>query len=221
MASASPSPDAGAIVAGSPLTGSLGAAVHQHGGSLARAWMNVKHVFVCDVSGSMATQDAGIGRRGNGESRDRRSRWDAMSEELARLQAEHPGKTAVVAFSDHTTLALGGRLPLPQSGTDMAGALAYVHGLLEPDATAISVIVLSDGEPDDEVTALAKGRRLVRLGAKLQTVYVGPENESAGRAFLARLAGLSGNIPYTAYRGGAGGILSTALRPLLADGAGR
>jgi hypothetical protein len=188
MASASPSP--GAIVAGPVLTGSLGAAARQHGGSLARAWLGVKAVLVCDTSGSMAAQDAGL-KRSNGEVRDRRSRWDACCEELARLQVQHPGKTAIVAFSDQPTLALGGRLPPPQSSTDLAAALDYVHSLLEPDASGITVIVLSDGEPNDEAEALTAGRKLVRLGAKLEAVYIGPE--------------------------GQGGILATALAPLLAE----
>ena len=218
MASASPSvsPSPGAIVAGPTLTGSLGAAARQHGGSLARAWLNVKAVLVCDVSDSMSEQDAGLKRSG-GEIRDRRSRWDACCEELARLQVQHPGKTAIVAFSSHATLALGGRLPPPSGGTNLAGALDYVHSLLEPEATGITVIVLSDGEPNDEAEALAAGRKLVRLGAKLEAVYVGPEGQTDGRVFLARLAGLSGAIPHTAYRGGAGGVLNTALTPLLAD----
>lgn len=219
MAAASVSPLAGTIVPGSALTGSLGAAARQQGGSLARAWLHVRAVLVCDISGSMATRDAGLKRAG-GEIRDRRSRWDACTEELARLQAEHPGRTAVVAFSDAPTLALGGRLPPPQGSTGLAEALDYVHSLLAPDASGITVIVLSDGEPNDEAEALAAGRKLVRLGAKLEAVYVGPEDETGGRAFLASLAGLSGTIPHTAYRGGGGGILSTALRPLLADRAG-
>jgi hypothetical protein len=215
MASAPPSP--GAIVAGPVLTGSLGAAARHHGGSLARAWMDVKAVLVCDVSSSMSERDAGL-KRSNGEVRDRRSRWDACCEELARLQVQHPGKCAIVAFSSQPTLALGGRLPPPAGGTHLAEALDYVRSLLEPDATGITVIVLSDGEPNDETEALASGRKLVRLGAKLEAVYVGPEGQTDGRVFLARLAGLSGATPRTAYRGGAGGILTTALTPLLADG---
>ena len=215
MATAS-SPPSGAIVAGPPLTGSLGAAARQHGGSLARAWMHVRAVLVCDVSGSMANLDAGLGKAG-GELRERRSRADACAEELARLQVKFPGKTAVVAFNTTPTLALGGRLPLPDGGTNLAAALEYVRDLLEPDATGITVIVLSDGLPDDEVEALAAGRALVRLGAKLETCYIGPEIEHEGQRFLARLAGLSGSVPHTAFRGGAGGLLSTALTPLLND----
>ena len=214
MASASPSP--GTIVAGPPLTGSLGAAAHRQG-SIARAWMDVKAVLVCDTSGSMSERDAGLKRSG-GEVRDRRSRWDACCEELARFQVQHPGKTAIIAFNSTVTLALGGRLPPPAGGTDLAAALDYVHSLLEPDASGIVVAVLSDGEPNDEPEALAAGRRLVRLGAKLEAIYTGPEGQTDGRVFLARLAGLSGATPRTAYRGGAGGILNTALAPLLADG---
>lgn len=214
MATASPSP--GAIVAGPTLTGSLSAAARQHGGSLARAWLDVRAVLVCDVSGSMNAQDAGPERpNSNGEPRARRSRWDACGEELARLQAQHPGKCAIVAFSSEATLALGGRLPPPAGGTDLAGALDYVRSLLEPDATGITVIVLSDGEPNDEAEALAAGRKLIRLGAKLEAVYIGPEGQTNGRVFLARLAGLSGATPRTAYRGGAGGILADTLTPLL------
>jgi Mg-chelatase subunit ChlD len=211
-------PSSGAIVAGPPLTGSLGAAARQHGGSLARAWMGVKAVLVCDVSGSMASMDAGLGRAG-GEIRERRSRADACAEELARLMVKFPGKTAVVAFNTTPTLALGGRLPLPDGGTDLAVALDYVRELLEPEASGITVIVLSDGLPDDEAAALAAGRKLVRLRARLETCYIGPETEHEGQRFLARLASLSGNAPHTAFRGGAGGLLSAALTPLLTGGA--
>lgn len=217
MTAAPASPASGAIAPGPVLTGSLSAAARQHGGDLARAWLDVRAVVVCDISGSMNTQDAGLGRAAGGEIRERRSRWDACTEELARLQVQFPGKTAVVAFNDAAVLALGGRLPPAHGGTDLAGALGYVHGLLAPDATGITVIVLSDGFPNDEVDALAAGRRLIRLGARLETVYVGPENEPGGRTFLARLAGLNGAFPHTAYRGGAGGLLAAALRPLLAD----
>jgi hypothetical protein len=218
-ASLSPSPDsAGAIVAGPVLTGSLGAAARRHGNSLARAWMDVRAVLVCDTSGSMASQDAGPANA-SGEHRHQRSRWDACGEELAILQARSPGRTAVVAFNTTPSLALGGRLPPPQGDTNLAGALDYAHSLLEPDAQGITVAILSDGEPNDETTALASGRRLIRLGAKLETVYVGPEHDTGGRAFLARLAGLGGATPRTAYRGGAGGVLADTLTPLLTDAA--
>lgn len=221
MASTPPTPQT--IVPGRPLTGSLGAAARQHGGSLARAWLGVRAVLVCDVSESMAEQDAGLKRAG-GEIRERRSRWDACCEELARLQVKFPGKTAIVAFATTPVLVPGGQLPPPSGGTNLAAALEHVRSLLAPDATGITVAVLSDGEPQDEAEALAAGRALIRLGAKLETVYIGPEgppdHRPAGRLFLARLAGLSGSYPQTAYRGGAGGLLASALSPLLADGAG-
>lgn len=206
-----------AVVPGPTLTGSLGAAARAKGGDLARAWVDITLVALCDVSESMLTDDGGIGRADREDRRDRRSRWDAATEELARLQVQFPGKVALVAFSDAAWLVPGGRLPPPQAGTNLAGGLDYVHQLLAPDATGITVAVVSDGEPNDEPAALAAGRRLIRLGAKLEAVYVGPE-DGDGRGFLARLAGLNGAFPRAAYRGGAGGLLADALRPLLSAG---
>src|SRR5262245_51246711 len=103
MATASPSANAAtsAIVTGAALPGSLAVAAQQHGGSLAKAWLDVRAVLVCDVSASMSETDATAG-----QPHERRSRWEAMSEQLAGLQAQFAGKTAVVAFSNTASLAL-------------------------------------------------------------------------------------------------------------------
>ena len=57
------------------------------------------------------------------------------------------------------------------------------------DVPDMRFILISDGEPTDESSALTAARKYKN---KIDTIYVGPENEKAGQDFLKRLAKASG-----------------------------
>jgi len=156
--------------------GSLSDIARQNNTSIAESFMSADVIIIVDTSGSMDTRDA----RGN------KSRYDVALEELARLQRELPGKIAVIAFSSTVQFIPGGIPPFLGGGTDLAGALRFVRvadGL-------VRFIVVSDGQPDNEKSALdvARGFR-----SRIDVVYVGPEDSLwGGREFLERLAKASG-----------------------------
>jgi Mg-chelatase subunit ChlD len=186
------------IVTNSIVAGSIAAVTSQSRETLATHFLyNVSHIIVVDVSGSMSTEDS----RGN------RSRIDVAREELANLQASHPGKLAVFAFSDHCQFVPGGVPPFFAGGTDVAGALRTVK---EFDGLNMRFVVISDGLPDQEQPALDVAKTYM---SKLDTVFVGNESDQQAQAFLRKLAGLSGGQAVTTARVQA---LAEAMRPLLA-----
>lgn len=144
--------------------------------TVAEAFAEADAVVVVDTSGSMAERDAGNGR----------TRYMVACEQLAKLQADMPGRVAVVSFSDQAIFCPSG-VPTNQDGsTDMAEALRFVHrcdGLMR-------IVMISDGLPDAQEAAL---REAARFTAKIDTIYVGAEN-GYGRDFLRRLAEATGGI---------------------------
>ena len=93
--------------------GSLAYVAQQGGLTLAESFLNAEMIVLLDQSGSMYARDAGRGR----------SRYDAADGELARLQAQHPGKIALICFSNAPTFCPGGVPSRDGGGTDMARAL--------------------------------------------------------------------------------------------------
>lgn len=154
------------------IKGSLAALAREQNKSLAEMWINVDAVILVDISGSMESHDARGGK----------ARHQVAQEELERLQAQLPGKLAIIAFSTHTQFVPGGKLPETESTTNLAGALKFARAADSiPD---MRFIVISDGEPDSEHEALEEAR-LYRN--RIDTIYVGPEGGSGAR-FLKRLA---------------------------------
>lgn len=151
--------------------GSLSAIAQRNGISIAESFLTAEIVAIVDVSGSMDTAD----------SRGRRRRYDVACEELGKLQQQHPGKVAVVAFSDTTQFVPGGVPPFLGAGTDLAQALKFVR---VADGT-VRFVVISDGYPDDEYHALEIARTFT---SPIDCVYIGPEYERSGADFLERLA---------------------------------
>jgi uncharacterized protein (DUF58 family) len=101
----------------------------------------------------------------------------------------------IFAFSDEVVpLEPGQPLPQPDGGTNLALALTHV-ATLSPKR----VVVISDGMPNDPVTALAAARALKCV---ITTYHCGDEFDKPAISFLRSLALCS--------RGGVG-------RPLLAD----
>lgn len=155
--------------------GSLGY-MEQQGKNIAESFLNVDAIVMIDTSGSMAATDCQNGQM----------RHTVACEELRRLQRQLPGKIAVIEWADSHAFCPGG-IPGPAIGytTDMAGVLRFVK---QADDTGIKLILISDGEPDNEQDALNVARG---FKSKIDTVYIGPEAGS-GAAFLRLLSSLTG-----------------------------
>lgn len=154
--------------------GSLGAVAERKGGSLAESFLSASVICLIDVSGSMDAHD----------SRGGKSRYEVACEELAKLQANMPGKIAVVAFSDSVEFCPSGVPPFLGCGTDLARALGFV----KIADGGVRFIVVSDGMPDDPAKALQVARTIT---SRIDTVYVGPEGDRSGAKFLEELAAAS------------------------------
>lgn len=152
--------------------------------SIAESFVNADAVIVVDTSASMSAHD----------SRGGQSRFDVACLELARLQHDMPGRLAVIAFSDSAEFCPSGAPRYMGSGTNLAGALKFAR---VADVPGMHFIVVSDGLPDDEGTALTEARQYQNA---ISTIYTGPEGESAGRDFLARLSAISGGHSVMADR---------------------
>ncbi len=166
------------------IRGSLSDIARREGTSLAESFIGVDVVILLDVSGSMMMQD----------SRGGRSRYDVALEELAQLQANMPGRIAVIGFSDHVEFAPSGKPLFQGANTNLAKALQFAR---MADIAGMRFIVVSDGQPDDEraaldVAATYKGR--------IDCVYVGPETDRRSQEFLNKLANAHGGQQVTADR---------------------
>ncbi|MCG3145993.1 MAG: hypothetical protein HONDAALG_03772 [Gammaproteobacteria bacterium] len=106
---------------------------------------------------------------------------------------------------------LGALLSLHYPGVQMpavAGALRFVKPF---DVDGTRFLVVSDGEPDSAIDALAEA---AKFAGRIDTIYVGPES-GEGREFLARLARGAGGRSATAT---AGLHLAAAATLLLGSG---
>jgi hypothetical protein len=164
--------------------GSLGAIAKQENKSTAETFVNVDCTIIVDTSGSMASKD----------SRGGKSRYNVACEELAQLQNSYPGKIAVLSFSKETVFCPNG-VPVDLGGTtDMAKALRFAK---IADVPGMQFILISDGEPDNEIETLQVARTYKN---KISTIYVGPEDKPTGREFLYRLAQETGGKGITVDR---------------------
>lgn len=163
--------------------GSLQAQAQASGATFAETFLSCDLIALVDVSGSMQATDAPGGA----------TRYDAACRELATLQASHPGKLGVIAFSTSPVFCPGGRPPLLAAGTDLAAALDYAHlvdGLCE-------LVVISDGEPNDQSAALKAAGRYRE--STISCVFVGPKG-GPGADFLRKLAAASRGQSVTAEK---------------------
>lgn len=156
--------------------GSLSAIAKQQNKSIAETFINADLVAIVDTSGSMISNDSQGGK----------TRYEVACEELAALQANHPGKIAVIAFSDDVIFCPSGVPFYFGNGTDMARALEFAK---IADVPGMNFVLISDGEPKDEKKTLQVAQTYQN---KISTIYVGPEDEPAGREFLRRLAASTG-----------------------------
>jgi len=189
--------------------GSITAIGQQENKNIATVLMDVDVVIIADVSTSMETRD----------SRDGKTRYKILCDELAILQNDNPGKLLVIAFADKAKIFPGGIPPKPQSesvgfATDLAHALKYAKDFV--NAPRRQAIVISDGAPNDEQAALTVAQTYT---APISCVYVGPTDGfgASGKAFLERLTAASGGQSATADR-----VMELAqvVKPMLMSGNG-
>lgn len=166
------------------IPGSLSAIAKQENKSIAETFVNADCIVIVDTSGSMSSHD----------SRGGRSRYEVACEELKQLQASHPGKIAVLAFSDQVEFCPAGIPIYFGCGTDMAKALQFAK---IADVPGMQFILISDGEPDDPAKTLSIAQTYQN---KISTIYVGPEESPTGRKFLEQLSQVTGGKTATADR---------------------
>jgi hypothetical protein len=133
---------------------------------------DAEFAVLVDVSGSMASADSRGGRR----------RIEVAREELAKLQAQHPGKLAIIGFSRDARFLPGGVVPEPEANTDLAGALGYA---LRVSEAGLRTIVITDGCPDSGQDALAQAAHYT---AGIDVVFVGHEGDAEALRFCASAA---------------------------------
>jgi hypothetical protein len=123
-------------------------------------------IVLADVSTSM------------GELAGSRVKIDLLQEALATI----PASARVVAFGSYPSdLGAGRLLPAPSGGTALHLALDHV-GRMPP----ARLLAISDGHPDDAGSAL---RAADRLGSvRIDVIYIGPDGDRIGMAFMRRLA---------------------------------
>lgn len=163
------------------IQGSLGAIAQQNNQSIAETFINADAIILVDTSGSMDQHDS----RGN------QSRYEVACEELKNLQASLPGKLALLSFSDDVIFCPSGIPFNYEGGTDLTKALKFAK---VADVTGMRFIVISDGEPHDEASAIAVAKT---FKARIDCIFVGLEG-SSGQAFLRKLAKASGGQGVTA-----------------------
>lgn len=165
------------------IPGSLQQIASQNQTSIAETFLSCDAVIIVDTSGSMESCD----------SRQGKSRYEVALEELTRLQENMPGKLAVIAFSSTVEFCPSG-VPTPlRGGTDLTKALKFTK---VADLPGMQFILISDGQPEDEHSALQVATSYQN---KIDVIYVGPEG-GRGQAFLLRLAQATGGLGITADR---------------------
>lgn len=132
-----------------------------------RARRASRTAVLADVSGSMSSQAWGG-----------RSKHEVLREALSAID---PGRHDLVAFSETAArIADAGDLPVPSGGT------ALDRGLEEAMRDGPGrILVISDGQPDDELAALAVARQ---FDGTIDVLYIGPDSDVMAMRFLEQLA---------------------------------
>ena len=157
------------------IPGSLASQAAATGQSIAQTFVSADVIVLVDTSSSMSHAD-GV---------EQKSRYERACDELAKVQASLPGKIAVLSFADFTLFCPSGIPTAPCGITDLTGALSFAR---VADIEGMKFIVISDGEPNDELSAIQIAGHYKN---KIDTIYIGPER-GGGQRFLERLARESG-----------------------------
>ena len=160
-----------------PTKGSLSQVAEEKGITVEQAFANAEIVVVIDQSGSMCMQDA----------RDGQERFDVAEDELRKIQEAYPGAVAVFEFSDNIRFC-------PDAVTNLTDALRYIK---QAD-NLYEIVVISDGEPDNEYTAMNVART---FKGPIHTIYIGEEGRE-GQDFLRKLAQATGGKQFQADKPG-------------------
>ncbi|OBY87037.1 vWA domain-containing protein [Delftia sp. JD2] len=154
------------------LIGKAKASLPQHTGTVAKAHDRMTRlgsgqtVVLADVSGSMDSLAWGG-----------RSKHSLLGEAIAATAAGHE----VLAFAEDVT-------PVPNaSSLPPASGSTALHLALNAarERNPGRILVISDGEPDDEVAALAAAKAFPGV---IDVLYIGPDSNAAAMRFLRSLA---------------------------------
>lgn len=166
--------------------GSIADLMNNENVSLAESFMACECIVLFDVSGSMNNMD------GYSE-----SRFERGIKELRSIQAEMPGKYAIIQFADRVDFMPGGvpAMGMSGSGTDLTSALKYAK--IADEIPDMRFVVISDGEPNNNTTALklASGYK-----NRIDTIFIGEEHNTwsaHARDFMRQLAQMSGGDSVT------------------------
>lgn len=163
--------------------GSIAQYAAEQGISVAESFTNAAIIVIVDTSGSMAASD----------SRGHKTRYAVACEELATLQKNNPGKIAVISFSSDAMFCPGGVPHNYGQGTSVHLGLDFAK-IADGLPSLKRIVLISDGEPDNRQAALDSAKT---FKTKIDCIFVGPETEQAGRAFLNELAKASGGQSIT------------------------
>ena len=180
-------------------TGSLLETSLQQGCALAETFIGCDTVVIVDVSGSMNAQDSRGGKK----------RFEVACEELQTLQNGLRGRIGVIAFSGTVEFVPGGSPPFLGGGTDLTQALRFAK---VADVPGIRFIVISDGHPNDPDSVLNVARQYTN---RIDTVFVGREEDARARGFLERLTQISGGRSVLASQAEQ---LATKIETLMLEG---
>lgn len=131
-----------------------------------------KRLFVLDVSGSM---DDKVGEK---------RKINHLRDVMATYQ-----DAKILCFSSNIKKASDTQsIPDPGGSTNLGGAFKHIHqNLMKIDAPERLVLV-SDGEPDDEQDALEQAKN---LSLPVDIIFIG-EKESRGNRFMHKLSSVTG-----------------------------
>jgi hypothetical protein len=142
---------------------------------LAEIFAGIKVLLLFDHSTSMEIKDASEGQ----------SRYAAACDELRKLQAAYPGQVGLLAFADDCQFCPSGIPPRPDGCTSYLPALEWARRL---DGTDVSLVLISDGEPDDGLAAI---KLAAQFQTKIDVIYIGPPGRE-GERYMRRFSDASG-----------------------------
>ena len=143
--------------------------------SLAESFLSAEMVLLVDISSSMKTRDAPMNQ----------TRYQYAQKQLTNLQGLYPGKIAVVEFASRVDYKPNGKLSEPYGSTAMNDALNFIK---VADDCGLKIVLISDGEPDNESTTLAAASN---FQSKIDAIYCGREG-GLGQKFLQKLVNKTG-----------------------------
>ena len=175
--------------------GSLSDVAQRQNISLAESFLSAKIVVLLDTSGSMNYGDAPNGK----------TRKEHAEKALTSIQGRYPGAVALITFASHVEFVPSGQPSWDGGTTDLTAGLEFVK---VADDCGLKIVVVSDGEPDDERSALYVAKA---FNDKIDVIYCGREGED-GERFLQRLAAESGGQFFNDGVGDVSGVETLLLQ---------